>query len=79
MKIAVDRNKRQKGCQKSHLEPSTGEVDEPKQVPVTATNPNRKVENKQLKASEVYEIVSSTRQEHFQLNIQARGQRRRIA
>jgi hypothetical protein len=38
---------------------------------VATTNPNRKVENKQLKASEVYEIVSTTLQEHFQLDMQA--------
>lgn len=34
-------------------------------------NPTRKLENKQLKASEVYEIVSSTLQEHFHLDMQA--------
>ena len=34
-------------------------------------NPNRKLENKQLQASEVYELVHETLQEHFQLDMQA--------
>ena len=34
-------------------------------------NPNRKLENKQLKASEVHELVCETLQEHFQLDMQA--------
>jgi len=38
---------------------------------VAENNPTRKLENKQLKASEVYEIVSTTLQEHFQLDMQA--------
>jgi hypothetical protein len=38
---------------------------------VAKNNPTRKLENQQLKASEVYEIVSSTLQEHFQLDMQA--------
>jgi len=38
---------------------------------VATTHPNRKLENKQLKASEVYAIVSNTLQEHFQLDMQA--------
>jgi putative transposase len=38
---------------------------------VANSNPTRKVENKQLNASEVYELVSTTLQEHFQLDMQA--------
>ena len=49
------------GCQKSYIEPSYREANQPKEVQVAPTNPNRKDENKQLKASEVYEIGSITR------------------